>query len=547
MFKFSNVRFAYRADGKGYTVTTAESVRNNRISLDIRQNTETFTASVKTKSEIELVKLSAEFEYDFTPDDRIFLNGYQSWTDSIEHDIKGRVRGIDHIPDLVSDKYAFASYGDYTFVKYSRTRGHIHGFSYGYVKHRDGIYDFIGSLGENSGFTIIKVNTDKKTVTVEKDCSGLNFTGSFDGISLYLGSGAENDVFDAYFAWLGIAPTAEKPVSGYTSWYRHYQDISEKAILSDLDGILGSGTDADIFQIDDGYQTAVGDWLSIDMSKFPNGLEGIAGTIKDAGLTPGLWLAPFVCEEKSDLYRDHPDWLLRGDNGEPVRAGSNWSGAYALDIYNEDFRAYLKEVFRTVTDDWGFGLLKLDFLYAACILPRRDKTRGMIMSDGMDFLRECAGGAKILGCGVPIASAFGKVEYCRIGTDVTPEWDSKAYMQVLHRERPSTKLCILNSVFRRQLSGRAFVNDPDVFMLRDTDTSMSREQRRCLAEINALCGGVLFTSDDMGEYGDEQNELAADMAELRDARVLDASLCGNTLILSLELGGRYITRTYDMR
>ena len=546
MFKLANVKFAYRTGGRGYAVTTSESVSNSRIALDINVDNETFSASVKTKSAIEIVKLAAEFVYEFTETDRIFLNGYQSWTDSYEHDIHGRVRGIDHIPELVSEKYAFSAYGDYTFVKYSRRKGCFHGFSYGYVKHGNGIFDFIGSLNENSGFTLIKVNTEKKTVTIEKDCSGLNITDRYDGLSIYLGSGTESDVFDAYFALLGIAPTEEKPVFGYTSWYRHYQDINEKCILKDLDGIKECGCASDIFQIDDGYQTAVGDWLSTDMGKFPNGMKAVADKINEAGMTAGLWLAPFVCEEKSDIFRDRRDWLLKDGKGEPVRAGSNWSGSYALDIYNEEVREYLRKVFRTVTEEWGFGLLKLDFLYAACILPRADKTRGMIMADGMDFLRECAGTAKILGCGVPLASAFGKVAYCRIGTDVTPEWDGKTYMKVLHRERPSSKYSILNSVFRRQLNGRAFINDPDVFMLRDTDTAMAHSQRQCLAEVNALCGGVLFTSDDIGEYGSEQTALLEDMMTMKEATVLAAEIVGNELVLAVETEGRTVIKAYKL-
>ena len=546
MFKLANVKFAYRTGGRGYAVTTSESVSNSRMALEINTDSETFNVSVKTKSAIEIVKLAAEFVYEFTEADRIFLNGYQSWTDSYEHDIHGRVRGIDHIPELVSEKYAFSAYGDYTFVKYSRRKGCFHGFSYGYVKHGNGIFDFIGSLNENSGFTLIKVNTEKKTVTIEKDCSGLNITDRYDGLSIYLGSGTESDVFDAYFALLGIAPTEEKPVFGYTSWYRHYQDINEKCILKDLDGIKESGCASDIFQIDDGYQTAVGDWLSTDMGKFPNGMKAVADKINEAGMTAGLWLAPFVCEEKSDIFRDRRDWLLKDGKGEPVRAGSNWSGSYALDIYNEEVREYLRKVFRTVTEEWGFGLLKLDFLYAACILPRADKTRGMIMADGMDFLRECAGTAKILGCGVPLASAFGKVAYCRIGTDVTPEWDGKTYMKVLHRERPSSKYSILNSVFRRQLNGRAFINDPDVFMLRDTDTAMAHSQRQCLAEVNALCGGVLFTSDDMGEYGSEQTALLEDMMTMKEATVLAAEIVGNELVLAIETEGRTVIKAYKL-
>ncbi len=544
MMKLNNVRFAYRVNGKGFSVTTAESVGNKRIFLDVKEANETFNASVRAKSEIEIAKLSAEFEYEFKETDRIFLNGYQSWTESYEQNIHGKLRGLELIPPPITEKFDLDAYGDYDFLKYSRRRGNMHGWSYGYIKHSDGTFDFIGSLNENAGFTIIRVNTDKNKITVEKDCSGYNFTGNYSGLSLYIGSGTEDDVFDGYFAWQGIAPVGEKHIFGYTSWYRHYQDINEKCILNDLEGIKNCGYKADIFQIDDGYQTAVGDWLSIDMAKFPNGIKPVSDSIKDEGMTAGLWLAPFVCEEKSEMFRDHPDWLLTDDSGEFVKAGCNWSGSYAIDIYNEDFREYLREVFRTVTDDWGFSLLKLDFLYAACIIPRPDKTRGMIMADGMKLLRECAGAAKILGCGVPLASAFGTVDYCRIGADVTPEWKGKTYMQLLHRERPSTESSLINSVFRRQLNGRAFVNDPDVFMLRATSTSMNSAQRRCLAEVNALCGGVLFTSDDMGEYGDEQNELLNDMLALRGAKVLAAELSGNKIILSVEIDGRTVIRTY---
>lgn len=544
MLKLINVKFAYRADGHGYAVTTRENAQNSRIALDVYDDGEVFRASVRTKSEIEIVKLSAQFEYDFKQNDRIFLNGYQSWTDSYEHTVNGTEHGIDHVPAPVNERYAFNAYGDYDFVKYVRRRGRLHGFSYGYVRDAYGMFDFIGSLNEHSGFTVIKTDTAKNTITVEKDCSGLYVNDEYDGISVYIGRGSENEVFDRYFELMSIPPTGEKPIFGYTSWYRHYQDISERALLEDLEGIKTSGFKADVFQIDDGYQTAVGDWLSIDRAKFPNGMAPLAERITEEGMTPGIWLAPFVCEEKSELFTEHRDWILKDENGEPLRAGCNWSNQYALDIYNEEFRDYLREVFRTVTEEWGFKLLKLDFLYAACMKPLMYKTRGRIMADGMDLLRELAGGTKILGCGVPLASAFGTVDFCRIGTDVTPEWDGQEYMKLFHRERPSTKYSVLNSVFRRQLSGRAFINDPDVFMLRETDNTMSAQRRRTLAEINAMCGGVLFNSDNMGEYGEEQHELFADLMLLHGAKVLSAELDGSRLIIAAEKDGRNFIREY---
>ena len=77
------------------------------------------------------------------------------------------------------------------------------------------------------------------------------------------------------------------------------------------------------------------------------------------------------------------------------------------------------------------------------------------MAEAMDFLRECAGNALILACGVPLASAFGKVDYCRIGCDVSLDWNDKPHMRLMHRERISTRNSILNTVFRRQLDGNS--------------------------------------------------------------------------------------------
>lgn len=42
-------------------------------------------------------------------------------------------------------------------------------------------------------------------------------------------------------------------------------------------------------------------------------------------------------------------------------------------------------------DEWHFDMVKLDFLYAAAIEPRNNKTRGQLMCEAMDFLRECCG------------------------------------------------------------------------------------------------------------------------------------------------------------
>ena len=90
-------------------------------------------------------------------------------------------------------------------------------------------------------------------------------------------------------------------------------------------------------------------------------------------------------------------------------------------------------------------------------------------------------------------------------------------MQHIHRERVSTRQAIGNSIFRRQLNGRAFLSDPDVFFLRDENLKLTETQKQKLYTVNALFGGVLFHSDNMAHYRPEQDALYRQIRHMRDA------------------------------
>jgi len=259
----------------------------------------------------------------------------------------------------------------------------------------------------------------------------------------------------------------------------------------------------------------------------------VADAIHEAGFKAGLWLAPFAAQEGSRLASEHPDWLLCDDAGKPIPAGSNWGPFYGLDLRRAEVREYLRLVFGTVLDVWGFDLVKLDFLYAACLRPFPEATRGELMAMGMKFLREIMGERLILGCGVPLASAFGRVDYCRIGCDVGLSWDEAWYMAYLHRERASTPRALANTLGRRQLDGRAFLNDPDVFILRDELTTLSPAQRRILDFLNTLLGSLVFTSDRVDSYGEASRELFAGLDLAMDRRLLGLREQGGGSLLEL--------------
>lgn len=473
---------------------------------------------------VELEEVRADFTFRFFREDVFFLNGYQSWTYSPERTRKQYDAAMRHVPRLVDKRFGLSQYGDGAFTApMSRNdirRGCKKGYSYAYIR-RDKLFCLFASVAEDTGFTRIRFDPAQSVVSFKKDCHHrfLQPGERYPALDLLYAEGDENTVFDAWFAAMGVKARSAQPKVGYTSWYNCYQNISEAQILRDLEGMKSLPRKPDIFQIDDGFEPHVGDWLTVDPEKFPNGMEPIVRKILDDGYQAGIWLAPFVAEKNSDLFRDHPDWFQYRD-GARVFTGANWSGGFALDPYHPGVRDYIRrsvERYRAM----GVTLFKLDFLYAACMNSRPDKTRGEIMAESMDFLREVCGDCEILGCGVPLASAFGRVEYCRVGPDMSLSFDDKAFMRLLHNERPSTLHTQRNTLYRRQLDGRAFRNDPDVFLLREENTTLSDEQKHTLAIANALFGSVLFSSDDFGRYDEKKRRLFAALCRLQEARVLE--------------------------
>ena len=483
-----------------------------------------------------LKKVTAKVAIPATDTMRVFMNGYQNWTYSPEYDRTGRTRGLKHLPCFLRGAFQINRYGDYHFVKYPYKKGITHGESWCYLRNGKQFLLF-GSLDEIPGYTLFTYNANKGVLTLERDCKGMKADGEFHAFDLYVAEGTEQEVFDGWFAAMGVRPLTDKKMFGYSSWYNRYQDINDATITDDLVGAKALLREGDLFQIDDGWETAVGDWLVPDAKKFPNGLKNAADAIHEAGFRAGLWLAPFVCQKGSKLMEEHPDWLLLHD-GKPWSDGSNWGGFYSLDIDNPEVVAYVGKVLDRVLNEWGFDLVKLDFLYGAAPFGTETESRAARMCRAMNILRKACRGKQILGCGVPLWPAFGIVEYCRVGCDVGLDWNDTKLMQITHRERVSTKQSIEDTTFRRQLTKRAFMGDPDVFFLREGNCKLTPEEKEKLYTVNALLGGMLLTSDALNQYTDEKKAQFAHVRDLME-RATDVTVdADNGLVLRWTFEGK---------
>ena len=503
---------------------------------------------VRARERAEVLRARVRVALDLAGSGRLYLNGYNSWTDSVERSPQDAMVGLARTPRAVVAHWVLDASGDYRFAPQDPRPGRQHGIGYGYVRKGD-VVTLFGECAPDGGVTTILEDLPQGTLTFEKEGAGEVAPSSRQGsgevgasarqggwtcaLDLFFATGTLEEAFSRYLSAMGVSRRPARPLVGFSSWYRHYGDIDAEKILHDLagvsailadSGVVPGGTTAattpaavtsevegtpaagasfspvvPVFQIDDGY-ARVGDWATPDPARFPEGMGAMADAIRAAGLVPGLWMAPFVCERDSRLFSAHPGWLLRDDSGRPVMSGSHWSGGYALDTLNPEVREHVRASLRTATETWGFRLLKLDFLYAAALLPHGGMNRGQLMADALGLLRASVPEGTLFDlCGVPLMSALGRCEYCRVGCDVGLDWDGRRYMRITGRERVSTRNSLANTRGRAHLDGRAFLNDPDVFFLRD-DVRLTADQRRELLLTDARLAGMLLTSDDMGAW-----------------------------------------------
>jgi alpha-galactosidase len=337
----------------------------------------------------------------------------------------------------------------------------------------DGNVLLLGSLG----LGVPRLSADHDTL------AGWYETG---GAPWFLAYGPEHEVFDAYTGHLGTRLGARTRRAGnvWCSWYAYYEGITEAQLTKDFDTLRG--LPFDVVQIDDGWETKVGDWYP--NAKFPSGMAALAERIRDAGLVPGLWLAPFIALPDSDIARQRPELMLRDADGHPAIAGHNWGTSYfALDMTKAAARDHVAEMIRRVVHEWGFKYLKLDFINGALTPGARAEgvDREQVYRDAIALIREVAGDdVYLLGSGAILLPSLGLLDGLRSGPDVAPMWQNYA------TDDPSDAMArnaVVNSVHRLWQAPLAEV-DPDVVYFRRRLNLLTDQQLEWLRDLADVCG-----------------------------------------------------------
>ncbi|HEX7593724.1 MAG TPA: glycoside hydrolase family 36 protein, partial [Anaerolineae bacterium] len=290
------------------------------------------------------------------------------------------------------------------------------------------------------------------------------------------------------------------PLTGWCTWYYFFGENTERDVIANLERLRAERLPLDVILIDDGYQTSDGDWTSSDAAKFPSGMKWLADEIKRAGHVPGIWLAPFAANENSQLARAHPEFLLRDASGAPVCAWIHWGAkCFSLDLSRADVQDWLRDLFHTLSDDWGYELFKLDFTYTAAVPGVRadpHMTRAQALRHGFEIIREAVGDKTLLGCGAPFGPSVGLVDAMRIGPDVSVNWEP-----IFHGDltEPSTAYAMRNTLTRAFLHNRLWQNDPDCVLVRrrDDESALVLNEMRTMVSLIGLSGGAVLSSDNL--------------------------------------------------
>ena len=308
---------------------------------------------------------------------------------------------------------------------------------------------------------------------------------------------------------------ARQPASyHWCSWYYLYHNLSEPLLREYLAGFnaLKPRVPLQTIQIDAGYFPSPGDWLEPN-ALWPSGLEGAFRLIHEAGYRPGIWIAPFMVGNRSRVFREHPDWILRDPDGrpngvwriynEPKVWGYRDEELYRLDTSHPDAMAYLDTVFTTLRQ-WGAGFFKTDFMFMGLVdstTVRRHvpgRTSVEYFRDVLAMIRRCIGEENFwLGCIAPFAPFIGYADAMRIGGDVGASWEGGF----------GPKNMLAESLADQYFNNVWWQNDPDAILVRDFHLQLTDDEIHALALWQGILGGTVNTSDPL-------HEIAADRLAL---------------------------------
>lgn len=161
------------------------------------------------------------------------------------------------------------------------------------------------------------------------------------------------------------------------NWEATYFDFTEDKLVEIAEKARECGVE--LFVLDDGWfgkrcgeQAGLGDWVA-NPDRLKNGITGLARRIEDLGMKFGLWFEPEMVNQDSDLYREHPDWIIQA----PGRRNSHGRYQYVLDFSRKEVVDRIYEMMDKILSEAKVSYIKWDMnrsiteCYSAALPPDR--------------------------------------------------------------------------------------------------------------------------------------------------------------------------------
>ncbi|MFE0146926.1 alpha-galactosidase [Nonomuraea sp. NPDC059007] len=149
---------------------------------------------------------------------------------------------------------------------------------------------------------------------------GVSWQGTAWSTPVFAGLYSDGGFGGASRTWHRYVNEHVRPAAGelrpllYNSWEAvgfHVGEESQKRMAA-----LAARVGAEVFVMDDAWfggrtsdRAGLGDWWP-NPERFPHGLTPLIEEVHRLGMKFGLWVEPEMVNPDSDLYREHPDWVV---------------------------------------------------------------------------------------------------------------------------------------------------------------------------------------------------------------------------------------------
>lgn len=130
------------------------------------------------------------------------------------------------------------------------------------------------------------------------------------------------------------------------SWEGVYFKVNQKEMDQMMESFSAMG--GELFVMDDGWfgnkyprnagNSSLGDW-EVCKEKLPEGIEGLLRSAKKHNIKFGIWIEPEMANTKSELFENHPDWIMRIKN-RPLSTGRGKTQV-VLDLTNPEVQDFV--------------------------------------------------------------------------------------------------------------------------------------------------------------------------------------------------------------